>query len=637
MYDIIILSTLSASKGEFNVRKTISIFIVLCILTTVFVPVFAAGQTADLPKKISGTFKSSSKTFIGETSFLYDENDFSDSAYVYRHSLSKMSLRLALAAFSDKSDGYEKQYKNALDLMGKLGFNNIFHNKSYEEKPTTNSVGVIVGNKKIQFENGEHTLIAVAIRGGEYEAEWGGNFNIGDGELHEGFKIARDEVLAFLSDYVKKNDISGDIKIWITGYSRGAAVTNLIAAYLDDNTMFFGENVNLTPENIYSYCFESPSTVKNLKKKDVYNNIFNILNRRDIVTMLPLEKWDYSRYGKIYYLPSAETNIDYPELESRMYNVYRTYISEELKSATLSPRPFYECSFSWSSTDGVYLIGKQSTDLSRTEKYLNEITDELARVYVSPESYTKNHQDAFVSFGECIIGEGKTAEFFETFINELSGSFTSSDVASIALSIMFGGSIGDIIKNNFHSAIDSAALKMDIPINDDVADTLYVMSENLMSGHRLENLIGNIELLSEGHYPELCLAWLDTTDDSCYTDENKQLLVKVVLNGNRILFDQQPIIENGRTLVPLRKIFEALGASVEWDQNTKTVTSVKDDTKIVLTIGDSIMYVNGNPVKLDVPGKIVNNRTLVPARAVAEGFNCNVDWDNDTRTVIIAK
>lgn len=618
-------------------KKSISIFIVLCVLMTVFVPVFVAGQTAEAPKQISGTFKSGSETFIGESSFLYDENDFGGSSYIYKHSLSRMSLRLAMSAFSDKSQGYEKQYKNALDLMEKLGLNNIKHNKSYEEKPTTNSVGVIAGSKKIQFENGEHILIAVAVRGGEYGAEWGGNFNIGNGEIHEGFKIARDEVLAFLSDYIKKNTISGNVKIWITGYSRGAAVTNLTAAYLDDNTEFFGDDVKLTSENIYAYCFESPATVKNLQKNDKYNNIFNILNRRDIVTMLPMKNWNYSRYGKDYYLPSAQTNIDYPELESRMHNVYKTYISENLKKKSPSPRPFYEFSFSWSLANGVHLLGKQSTDPAMTEKYLNSITDELAEVYASPENYSKNHQEAFVSFGELVIGEKKTVEFFEVFANELSSRLTTSDVTSLAFSVVLGGTLSDSIKNAFCNAINAAAQKMNIPINDNVSESLFVMSENLIPGHRLENLIGNIELLTEAHYPELCMAWLDVTDDSCYTGEDKQLFIKVNLNGNRILFDQEPIIENGRTLVPLRKIFEALGASVEWNQDTRTVTSVKDDTTVVLTIGNNIMYVNGNPVELDVPGKIVNSRTLVPARAVAEGFNCKVDWDNNTRSVIITK
>jgi len=111
--------------------------------------------------------------------------------------------------------------------------------------------------------------------------------------------------------------------------------------------------------------------------------------------------------------------------------------------------------------------------------------------------------------------------------------------------------------------------------------------------------------------------------------------IKVLVNGAAVTFDQPPIIENGRTLVPLRAIFEALGATVEWEQSTQTVTAVKDDVTIVLKIGDSFLTKNGERIALDVPAKIVGGRTLVPARAVAESFGADVQWNGTTRTVTI--
>lgn len=113
--------------------------------------------------------------------------------------------------------------------------------------------------------------------------------------------------------------------------------------------------------------------------------------------------------------------------------------------------------------------------------------------------------------------------------------------------------------------------------------------------------------------------------------------ISVVLNGNMIAFDQPPVIENGRTLVPLRAIFEALGANVEWNAATQTVTSTKGNTTISMTIGKKEMYKNNKLIKLDVPPQLVSNRTLVPVRAVAEGFDCKVDWDETNRKVIITK
>jgi hypothetical protein len=114
-----------------------------------------------------------------------------------------------------------------------------------------------------------------------------------------------------------------------------------------------------------------------------------------------------------------------------------------------------------------------------------------------------------------------------------------------------------------------------------------------------------------------------------------QSAIKVVLNGKQLQFDQPPIIEQGRTLVPLRAIFEALGAKVDWENSTQTVTAVKGDISITLQIGSNTLYKNGKGIHLDVPAKIVNGRTLVPARAVAESFGAEVSWDQDTQTVTI--
>lgn len=113
--------------------------------------------------------------------------------------------------------------------------------------------------------------------------------------------------------------------------------------------------------------------------------------------------------------------------------------------------------------------------------------------------------------------------------------------------------------------------------------------------------------------------------------------VKVYLDGNMLGFDQSPIIEDGRTLAPLRAIFEALGADVDWDNQTRTVTAQKEQLKIDLQIGSKEAYVNNQPVELDVPGRIINDRTLVPLRFISEALGAKVDWDGSARTVWITR
>lgn len=111
--------------------------------------------------------------------------------------------------------------------------------------------------------------------------------------------------------------------------------------------------------------------------------------------------------------------------------------------------------------------------------------------------------------------------------------------------------------------------------------------------------------------------------------------IVVTYNDKNIAFDQQPVIDNDRTLVPLRAIFEALGADVIWDAVTQTVIANKDGIKISLKIGDINMYVGDSAKLLDVPAKIINDRTMVPVRAISEALDCMVAWNTNTKTVTI--
>ena len=113
-----------------------------------------------------------------------------------------------------------------------------------------------------------------------------------------------------------------------------------------------------------------------------------------------------------------------------------------------------------------------------------------------------------------------------------------------------------------------------------------------------------------------------------------QETINVQVNNNAINFDQQPIVENGRTLVPLRAIFESLGAEVDWDSKTQTIVGTKGDTTVTLVVGNTTATVNDNVVELDVPPKIINDRALVPARFIAESLNCFVGWQEKPKQYI---
>lgn len=110
---------------------------------------------------------------------------------------------------------------------------------------------------------------------------------------------------------------------------------------------------------------------------------------------------------------------------------------------------------------------------------------------------------------------------------------------------------------------------------------------------------------------------------------------EVYLDGKILHFDVDPVIEDNRTLVPLRGIFEAMNAQVSWDQASQTATAVNGDTAVVLTVGSTTVFVNGQVQTLDVPAKIVNQRILAPLRFVGEAFGGVVSWDQATHRIDI--
>ncbi len=111
--------------------------------------------------------------------------------------------------------------------------------------------------------------------------------------------------------------------------------------------------------------------------------------------------------------------------------------------------------------------------------------------------------------------------------------------------------------------------------------------------------------------------------------------VTVILDGATLSFDVEPQIINDRTMVPMRAIFEAMGASVEWNEGNRTITSTKDDTTIRMQIHNTSMSVNKTEKTLDSVPIIQDGRTLVPARAVTECFGADVRWLSDSETVLI--
>jgi len=111
----------------------------------------------------------------------------------------------------------------------------------------------------------------------------------------------------------------------------------------------------------------------------------------------------------------------------------------------------------------------------------------------------------------------------------------------------------------------------------------------------------------------------------------------ITVNDKLKQMDVAPFIENARTYVPLRFVAEELGCIVEWNGNIKEVTIIDGDKNIKLTIGSKVLNVNGELKQMDVEPIIENGRTFIPIRFVAEELGCHIGWKNETKEITIVK
>lgn len=137
----------------------------------------------------------------------------------------------------------------------------------------------------------------------------------------------------------------------------------------------------------------------------------------------------------------------------------------------------------------------------------------------------------------------------------------------------------------------------------------------------------------------LCIIFVNVLGCAAFALED----ISVIVDGTKVEFDVPPQIIDGRTMLPVRKTFEAFGANVEWIEEMQLVLATYKSKVVAMEIGKENFKVTdviaGESVfhELDVPATIIDSRTLVPVRAVAECFGFSVEWDEETRTVTITK
>ena len=335
--------------------------------------------------------------------YFYDESWFAADSYAYNHGLTRMSLRVAMAGFGHSpSESAESPQDNAarlVSLLGDLGFcadpNDGRLVVDYPV-PTADSIGYLITSKQL---NDGTTLVLVNVRSGGYLSEWGSNFAVGKTVSHEGFQSATDRVLAALAKYLDANVSGGGCKVWLCGYSRGAAVVNLMAAALDR-----GELKQVAPRDVYAYCFECPRITTDPEVRDaLYANIVNVVNPLDLVPRLVMSAWGYDRYGTTYVLPSIDTTVDYERYAQAMRKQYESILAarttpskDELDALTLVVPGEVAILDRFANAMAGYL--------KSAAQYKQLYQDKL--VSIAAETMSSDSGDISSSIGELMFGEG---------------------------------------------------------------------------------------------------------------------------------------------------------------------------------------------------------------------------------------
>ena len=432
--------------------------------------------------------------------YSYDESWFLGSSTQYNHDLAKMSIRVAMAAYmTGANEGSNIGSGNISKLMkDELGFDNL---KVYYPSPTRDTIGYAIGRKPLG--ETDKTLILVAVRGGAYDAEWASNFTVADsikdaGYYHAGFSSSAEKVQTALASYINSNQLdANNCIVWITSYSRGAAVSNFLAKLLDD-----GKIPGLGTNNVFAYCFACPQNSMASDRTDYkYNNIINVVNPLDFVPMVAMSKWGYGRYGQTYYLPYEEGVGRYNTLKNEMIKEY----GKILAAGNASDTPYQTT---------LQVAGQKAV----TEGLMDWVADEFR----SPLNYYISlYQASLVSVVEAACtkdwGLADWAALYPLAVK----------LCGISLDISVSSMPHNILNDMLSDQTNMKAL---------------LAAELLIAG-TIDRGDFRKTPISYTHYPELYLAWMDSLDgDRILSVNSKYRRVLVNCPVNISVYDSNDVL-----------------------------------------------------------------------------------------------
>lgn len=489
--------------------------------STGVVPAFNFNPKSTIPE--GETFEMVNNEVAMKCDFEYTDDFFNQSAYNYNHKLAIASCCFATSAMVKDGAPFNDP-ESAKTMLKTIGFGNnggeAVSCYGYQKSPTMNSIACVVSNKNI----GDTSIIAVAVRGGGYEGEWAGNFNVGNGTNHAGFDVAKQQVCDNIIKFMNQDGVTlnKNVKFWITGYSRAAATANLLAADVNNKKLvgtsacYDLNDYNYSADDVFAYCFETPRNTRDKNAKNAtYNNIFNIVNRIDPVPRVAPAAWSYVRYGKDCYLPSKETYNPkaYSSLVDKVSNNFDKIYKGKGDKSYKEDFKFYEFKFNYK------LISITHIDVSAVENksisqgiFWDNFVKYLADGLKSPEYYTTNYQNGLTKAVYKLMGNIKYDEilqqrdFWDYIYDQISVKYILKNL-SVTSSVL-DNVITEALMIYFANAGMTRADATDI------AGALSgVLAKMASHPNYLLTAIKNGDQLFLPHYTETTLAWLKTLND----------------------------------------------------------------------------------------------------------------------------
>lgn len=504
-------------------KKLIAILLVLVMFPVFYINGFVAKATGNKNFKTKAyTFRYNSGDEIDWESTMYYTDDFFnlDSTKKPNPAIATATLAISLASmgssYSVQNEKWAESDRNLRSIYKKLGFKEYRANDGYVNEPSTDTIGVGIAAKKIR----NCTVIAVGIRGAAYLGEWGGNVNVGKSGDHAGISIAASTVIKELRKYISEKNIKGNIKIWMTGYSRGAGVANLVGARIDEGALK-GTKVKMQKKDMFAYCFEPLAA--GLESNDLtnprYDNIWCFINPNDIVPKLVMKEFGFGQYGQKFYYPSSKTTRNYDSKKNAMLKYYYKIDSTKI-SGDYSVDDFKMYKLS---EDGI--VADENSHMTQGE-FLDDFTKIIAvNLIGSRETLVNEYQNGFRIALYAILGHrvltGNETDF-EAFYKSLQNNLSDEDMISRlqkAQANPYNPTYG--VETVFSDLIIESLNDAGINSFNPYSNIRFVINVvKLLTGMFITNpnyvytLIMNLDNIANAHYPETSYAWLQSMDSN---------------------------------------------------------------------------------------------------------------------------